>query len=139
MIVRNFGRTAASAKRDCPAGGSWEQWCNCVFDTDGALAEKCKSQPMGPFTLPPWTNVGAIQRGIPDPTLDQLATDIGNTAGALLPGVISIITGRPMPGTYPPGGQQQQAQSSDLVLGVPKLVLVGGAGLLVLALILTRK
>ncbi len=46
-------------------GGEWEAWCYDKYKTDPTNQAKCLTKPMGIFTLAPWTDVGAAQRGLP--------------------------------------------------------------------------
>src|SRR5687768_4422810 len=83
-------------------GGEWETWCDNKFKSDPENLVKCKSQPMGPFTLAPWTDVGAIQRGLPKPS-------------SLL---VSMVTGGGGGGDTPPAEEQAAAVDEGL-FGVP--------------------
>lgn len=44
-------------------GGTWENWCDNKFANDSSNLAKCKA--WAPF--PPWTDLGALMRGIPKP------------------------------------------------------------------------
>lgn len=53
--------------RDCPVGGDWDTWCNCMFTEGTAENTQCKwkvsiSCPQCAFA--PWTDIGAGARGI---------------------------------------------------------------------------
>lgn len=97
--------------------GSWETWCDNKFPGDAATIQKCKSQPFGPFTLAPWTDVGAIQRGIPKPESF----------------IVNAVTGggAPPPGDSGSGdgGMAQASMFSGNTMLIGGAVLAGGLGL----------
>lgn len=75
---------------DCPASGSWEAWCDCVFKGDNTNLAKCK----GWAIAAPWTDVGAGLRGIPKPgswiaSVLGTATQVATAPTALIGSVVS--------------------------------------------------
>lgn len=63
MII-GFGATSPATGDDCPAQGSWESWCDCMWPvtrTDPTTNGKCRV----PLPGAPWTILGANLRGIP--------------------------------------------------------------------------
>lgn len=83
MIVKDFGHfgqfgTASnrSPGKDCPAKGSWEDYCDCMFEPGSDAWKKCRSS----WPLAPWTIVGGL---------------IGSTGatGAIKDAVTSIVSG----------------------------------------------
>lgn len=96
--------------------GDWETWC----DNKGAqgafgpeMVAKCKSQPFGPFTLAPWTDVGALQRGLPKPESLLVATVQGGTVSA-----------NPV---KPPSAPQTMNAG---LFGVPRTIMLAGGAVL---------
>jgi hypothetical protein len=96
---------------------SWETWCQNKFASDGVNLQKCMSKPfpIGTFS-PPWTDIGAIARGIPKPS-------------SFLVNLVGGGTPTPVVSTAVPASQAG-------LFGVPRtiaiagaLVLVGGLGL----------
>lgn len=82
MIVNNaqlsrfagFGSTSPESGGDCPAQGSWENWCDCMWPGSSApgINAACRKTADGLFSNPalraaPWTDLGAAARGIPKP------------------------------------------------------------------------
>ena len=99
-------------------GGAWEDWCDQKFPSDPTNLTKCKA--WGPF--PPYTDVGAIMRGIPKPS-------------SL---VVSILQpSAPVPYDEPPAPKPPPVKTD--ILGIPKTVFMVGGGLLVAGLVLTRR
>lgn len=93
--------------------GAWETWCENKFKGDATNLTKCQSQPFGPFTAPPWTDAGAIQRGLPKPQ-------------SLL---VSLVQGG---GSEEGGGESEQPVSMDAGLfGVPRTIMLAGGAVLV--------
>lgn len=134
MIVktnfRGFGATGITGA-DCPVGGDWDAWCECMYPytADGALNVKCKSKPMSFLTLAPWTDVGAIQRGLP-----KANSPITAAAALLFPGQGSQVQPTMQPLTQP--------AAAEGIMGIPKgLMWLGGAVLAtgIGALVITRK
>ncbi len=84
MIFKTDGRFGATGitGADCPAGGSWDVWCDCMYpaSADPALNAKCRGKPMSFLTLAPWTDVGAVQRGLPK-EIDPLTQGLLSAAG----------------------------------------------------------
>lgn len=74
---------------ECPAKGSWEDWCDCVFQPGSENHGRCRSKPMGLLTAAPWTDIGAGQRGIPKP-------------GSIVAAVVQTVTGAPPPAPVEP-------------------------------------
>lgn len=96
MIVDEvFSRTAYAGFSD-----AWEDWCSKKFAGSPELIAKCNSKPMGFLTLAPWTDVGALQRGIPKGGLVDAATGLltgggGAAAGSVPPAQDAGIFGLP--------------------------------------------
>lgn len=121
MIVDNFGAF----------GGEWEDWCASKFGNDPTNLAKCNSKPMGFVTLPPWTDVGALQRGIPKPG-SVIVDTFGPQADSA-----SIAP----PPSAPSSSSSSAGSDVGDLFGVPKKVLLIGAGVLavgVLAIVLTK-
>ena len=115
---------------DCPTEGSWEEWCDCrygpVAPAIPGIVEKCKSKPFPGGLFPPWTNVGANARGLPDAksvekVMGQVAARNAQQAGI--------------------NASYQKAASDIAVIDakraevVKKVALYGGAGLVVLTIL----
>lgn len=94
-------------------GGTWESWCDSKFPGDPGNLQKCKAQPFGPLTLAPWTDVGAIQRGIPKPESF----------------IVNAVTGGSAPA--PSGGDSMPMQASMFspTMLIGGAVLAGGLGI----------
>lgn len=100
----------------CPQT-SWEAWCDCSFSADDPNFSKCYSKPMGLLTAPPWTTIGAAQRGIPqDPTPWEQLVEVD------------------------PGDAAAPSPDISSGFGIPsKVLLVGGAVLVAGVLALSMK
>ncbi len=91
-------------------GGEWETWCEQKYPGDPAMIAKCQSQPFGPLTLAPWTDVGALQRGLPKPQ-------------SLL---VNLVGGAATPSTSAP----MVTNSSEGLFGIPRTAMLAGLGVL---------
>lgn len=123
--LQGFGATSPTTGADCPVGGDWGSWCNCMFKGDNALIAKCTAQPLGPFSFAPWTTVGATVRGIPKP-------------GDFIVGALSPGGGGSSGGGASGAGT---AAGSDGIFGIPTTVAVIGGGVFAagLGLLLWKK
>lgn len=135
--------------KDCPVGGSWENWCNCVFTPGSELNTRCLSKPIGPALFAaPWTEVGAGARGLPKP--DSLAATLTSAGMSIISGVLpgGIIQAPPPPppavGVQSSGSTTvtvtstptaQTAAEESSIFGVPKTIAFVGAGVLVLGVV----
>lgn len=120
MIV-NFGATGVTGN-DCPAGGNWNEWCDCAFPPNADISTnvKCKSWRPGA----PWTVVGAMLRGIP-----QLGGDgAGSAPSSILSTITSLFTSGSAAASQ---GAPVAAPTDDGIFGVPKVVALVGGGILV--------
>lgn len=97
---------------------SWEEWCDKTWGGNPELLSKCKSKPWGVLSAAPWTEVGALQRGIPKSN-PSLVTDIISAAG----------------GSFTPGGNQPINVTTDGIFGIPRMVMYVGGGVLALGLL----
>lgn len=115
MMV-SFGAKSPITQGDCPAGGDYNAWCDCMWPAGDANNAKCKSMPLSIATPAPWTIVGASVRGIPH--VSGLAPDVSG----LLPGGSTGGSDTPPPKatTEEPG-----------IFGIPTTVAVVGALVLV--------
>lgn len=126
-----LGATSPTTGGDCPAGGDWNAWCDCMFsgnrNVDPNLA-KCKA----PMIFAPWTELGALARGIP------------HYGTKVLPNVL-IDQLNPGGGAGSGANQQQQGQvdpSGEGIFGIPKTMALVGGGVVLLgtvAFFATRK
>lgn len=96
--------------------GDWETWCDNKFPADPGNLQKCRAQPFGPLTLAPWTDVGAIQRGIPKP--ESLIVNAVQGGGVA-----------PASGSGDTGGMAQASMFSSSTMLIGGAVLAGGLGL----------
>lgn len=96
--------------------GAWETWCDQKYPGDAAMIAKCKAQPLGFLSSPPWTDVGALERGLPK---DSIINTIFAPPSPAPPPVVN-------PGPLYPTGTANVAS----LFGVPKTVLIAGAVIL---------
>lgn len=111
-----FGAVSPSGV-NCPAGGDWGSWCDCMFPT-AEFNAKCRST--RPFA--PWTVVGAAIRGIPHTG----SADATGTATSILGTISSIF------GTGSQSAPVPVKSSEDGFFGIPTSIAVGGSALLLI-------
>jgi hypothetical protein len=119
MHVSNF---APTPKRFMGFGDmSWEAWCDQTWGSNPEINQKCHNKPWGIMSAAPWTEVGAIQRGIPklNPSLVTDFLSVVGTGGAATPAQSG--------GFF--------STSGNGIFGIPKMVLYVGGGVLVLGVI----
>lgn len=112
-------------------GGAWEDWCANKYSNDAINLNKCNSKPMGFLTLAPWTDVGALQRGLPKP-------------GAFIVDTFGPGTSPTSPVETPAGTEPADDDEINIggLFGVPKKALWIGVGVLgvgLAAVLLTKK
>ncbi len=101
-------------------GGTWETWCENKFSGDAENLTKCNAKPYGPLTLAPWTDVGALQRGIPKNSL-----------------LSTVVTAASAPATEEEAVYEPRATSAsgEGLFGVPRMALYAGAAVLVVGVV----
>ena len=98
-------------------------WCATRFPYDPELQMKCSVNTLPASVAPPWTDLGAILRGIPKPDSALVNLVGGNTAGG------AYIPGEPVP-------------VGDGIFGIPMTVMLAGGAVLAIgvgAMVLSRR
>ena len=125
----------APTGQDCPAGGSWEAWCACMYSGNPDLLSRCnKKFNVNPFAGPinadptlasaPWTVVGGAARGgLPAGSAPSAAPPATPAAPPAQPYVPGVDSGGGGGASYSPSGG-----------GIPMPLLIGGGLLAVGAL-----
>lgn len=98
-FINGFGSASYLPQgRECPADGSWETWCACMYSGDGNLHSACnqKFDLFGGRTSPgllsaPWTDAGASARGLPKVGGTGLVGSIFQQGGAADQAQTSLI------------------------------------------------
>lgn len=144
-----FGTPSQWQDKDCPVGGDWDTWCNCVFPAGSDLNTRCRSRPFPGGFVAPWTEVGAGARGLPKPgSLVASLTASGTQIISNLTG--GVVQGPPQPplavATAPvqSGGvavttntatTTKPADDESSIFGIPKTIAYVGGGVLVLGVL----
>lgn len=141
-----FGTPSQYQDKECPVGGSFEAWCDCVFPRGSDLHTRCHSRPIPAGFFAPWTEVGAAGRGLPKPgsivasataTVLQIVSPLTGgivqapVTAPLVPSVppvqsVPVVTTQPSITVEPTAGPAEAS-----IFGIPKTI--AGVGAVVLA------
>lgn len=115
-----LGSTSPVSKADCPAAGSWETWCDCMYPPaqSAALNGQCRQNRL----IAPWTDIGATLRGLP--TGNQLLNTVSSAVQSATGSGGSTQTG-PVS-----GGMSSLLTGPIIFAAIGGVALVGGAVLL---------
>lgn len=133
-FVGGFGAIGITGE-NCPAGGSWDAWCNCMYPAGASpdLNAKCKSRPFPGGWVAPWTDVGAAARGLPkEGIIAQAAGVVLNVAGGS--NATTGTTGGPgqtVTATVVPPAMVEAAPEPGTLAGIPMTALAVGAAAVV--------
>jgi hypothetical protein len=107
MIYNNYAQDRFRRRGYAGFAGAWEDWCDTKYAADPGNLSKCKG--WSPFA--PWTDAGALMRGIPK-------------SGSL---IVSML--QPTPASLP---TTSMPPVSTEAMGTSKTMLMIGGGLLAL-------
>jgi len=121
--MAGFGSVSVTG-RNCPAEGSWEAWCDCMYQMDEAMRTRCRAPMIGA----PWTEVGGIMRGLPR-----------QPGGLIADALATAFPGMAQPTISDPNEVQQDPEMTETtqdqgIFGLPTTVLYVGGGVLAVGL-----
>lgn len=141
----SFGTASQyQSNKECPVGGSWEDWCDCVFP-EGDLRQRCRSKPFPGGWVAPWTEVGAAARGLPKPgsLVAVLTTGALELASTITKGAVQgppagvVSTLPPVQSGVQTGavavsiqGPVAQPPEDEGIFGIPRTIALVGGGIL---------
>lgn len=145
----SFGTASGwQPNKDCPATGSWEAYCDCVYP-EGDQRNRCRSKPLGFLTPAPWTIAGKTARGVGDiaPAIVQSVVNAGQSYIASVAPPVQPVN-PPVVASTSPVSPVSPSSGSAFPSFIPTSLTSGGgaglglaalAGFGVLALILLKK
>jgi hypothetical protein len=101
-------------------------WCASKFPHDPTMQAKCSVNTLPMSLSPPWTDLGAILRGIPKP-------------GSLIVGLVGGGQGSP---GYTPRAPPPSSSSGSGIFGIPSTIMLAGGAVLAIgvgAMVLSRR